>query len=395
MDLARGSTVALGRRGHLGDVVVCLPLIAMIKRQRPDLKICMVASAYTLPLLESCEWVDEVIEDRVVMDDPMVLRRLGVDAFINPLADEGLARAAYAAKVPIRIGDVERPKTLRWCNRFVWSRRKWSRLHEAQIVLRHLKPLGLACRLTLSELKALMRLSRVSPLDECLRQRLDGAAFNLVVHPKSKKSGREWPARNFLRLVQLLENEPVRILLTGMGCELQELEAECPELLAHPKVLVLMGATEPAQLISLIAHSDGLVACGTGPLHIAAALGIHALGLFPRRASIDARRWHPLGLKAEAMQMAGSCVFPNNTCERDPTRQNCRCMMGIPPEQVAARVRSWVAARAVLPAAVSDVRGDGVRMPMGPFLPLEAPVGGLLGAGFAYSSMAGRGVVRR
>ena len=88
--------------------------------------------------------------------------------------------------------------------------------------------------------------------------------------------------------------------------------------------------------------------------------------------------------------MAGSCVFPNNTCERDPTRQNCRCMMGIPPEQVAARVRSWVAARAVLPAAVSDVRGDGVRMPMGPFLPLEAPVGGLLGAGFAYSSMAGR-----
>ncbi len=348
MDLAYGSTIAVARRGHLGDMLVCLPLVAMVKRQRPDIRICMVASAYAMPLLQACEWVDEVLEDRSVIEDPALLTRHRVDAFLNPLSDELLAKAAWLAKVPLRVGDVERLKAARWCNRFVWSRRKWSALHEAQIILRHLKPLGLDGRLTLSELKALVRLSRISPLDESLQRRLDGTAFNLVIHPKSKKSGREWPARHFLRLVQLLEGAPVRILLTGMECERDELSAECPELLRHPNVDMLMGATEPTQLIALIAHADGLVACGTGPLHIAAALGIHALGLFPRRASIDARRWHPLGQKAEALQLSGSCVFPMNTCERKGGRQNCRCMMGITPEQVAARVQCWMAARTPL-----------------------------------------------
>jgi ADP-heptose:LPS heptosyltransferase len=345
MELAFGSTIAVARRGHLGDMLVCLPLLGILKRQRPDLRICVVASPYTVPLLAASEWVDEVLPDHLVIEDPGQLSRRGIRAFINPLSDESLARAAYQAGVPLRIGDVERPAAARWCNRFVWSRRKWSKLHEAQIVLRHLAPLGLETRLPLSELKLLTRLSRVPPLDAALRRRLCDASFNLVIHPKSLKSGREWPAQNFLRLIELLQDAPLRILLTGTECEREELLAECPALLCHPRVEMLMGATPPAQLIALLAHADGLVAGSTGPLHIAAALGIHTLGLFPRRASMDSRRWQPLGAKSEALQMPGSCVFPLNTCDRG-NRSDCRCMAKITPEPVAARVRCWVQAKA-------------------------------------------------
>jgi len=142
--------------------------------------------------------------------------------------------------------------------------------------------------------------------------------------------------------VQLLEGERIRILLTGVEGELRRLAAECPELLAHRQVMVLMGATCPQQLIALIANADGLVASGTGPLHLAAALGIHALGLFPRRASMDARRWYPLGTKGEALQMAGSCNSQLRGCDDGAGRRPCLCMEGITPERVAARVRSWV-----------------------------------------------------
>jgi len=341
MELAFGSTIAVGRRGHLGDVLVCMPLLASIKRQRPDLRICMVASPYTLPVLSASEWVDEVLPDHLVIEDPAQLSRRDIRAFINPLSDESLARAAYQAGVPLRVGDVERPAAARWCNRFVWSRRKWSKLHEAQIVLRHIGPLGLETRLQLSELKLLTRLSRIPALDDSLRRYLCDSSFNLVIHPKSLKNGREWPARHFLRLVELLQDAPIRILLTGMDCERQELLTECPGLLQHPAVTVLMGATAPSQFIALIAHADGLIAGSTGPLHIAAALGIHALGLFPRRAAIGSRRWQALGEKSETLQMAGSCIFPLNTCELGD-RSNCRCMAKITPEQVAARVRCWL-----------------------------------------------------
>ncbi|MBV8062987.1 MAG: glycosyltransferase family 9 protein [Nevskia sp.] len=318
-----------------------MPLLAAIKRQRPDLRLCVVASPYTLPVAAASEWVDEVLPDHLVIADPGQFSRRGIRAFINPLSDQGLARAAYQAGVPLRVGDIERPAAARWCNRFVWSRRKWSKLHEAQIVLRHIGPLGLDTHMRLAELKLLTRLSRIPALDDSLRRYLCDSSFNLVIHPKSRKNGREWPARHFLRLVELLRDAPVRILLTGMDCEREELQAECPELLRHPGVTALMGATPPSQLIALIGQADGLIASGTGPLHIAAALGIHALGLFPRRASIDSRRWQALGEKSESLQMAGSCIFPLNTCERG-NRSNCRCMAKITPEQVAARVHCWL-----------------------------------------------------
>jgi heptosyltransferase-3 len=56
------------------------------------------------------------------------------------------------------------------------------------------------------------------------------------------------------------------------------------------------------ELIAFIFNADGLLASGTGPLHLAAASGIHALGLFPPSRPIHPGRWAPLGKKAEYLE---------------------------------------------------------------------------------------------
>lgn len=52
------------------------------------------------------------------------------------------------------------------------------------------------------------------------------------------------------------------------------------------------------QFVSFIRNADGLIASGTGPLHIAAASGINTLGLFPCVRPIHPGRWAPLGERA-------------------------------------------------------------------------------------------------
>jgi ADP-heptose:LPS heptosyltransferase len=78
------------------------------------------------------------------------------------------------------------------------------------------------------------------------------------------------------------------------------------------------------------------VAGSTGPLHLAAALGRHALGLYPPIKPMHPGRWAPVGLHA------GFMVFDRPNCE-DCRRQPaaCTCIRAIEAAAVAARVLTW------------------------------------------------------
>ena len=62
------------------------------------------------------------------------------------------------------------------------------------------------------------------------------------------------------------------------------------------------------ELIGFISKADGLVASSTGPLHIAAATGIHAIGLYPPVKPINAKRWGPVGINARSIEADKICV---------------------------------------------------------------------------------------
>ena len=61
------------------------------------------------------------------------------------------------------------------------------------------------------------------------------------------------------------------------------------------------------QFISFISHCDGLLANSTGPLHIAAALGKDALGIYPPIPPIHPQRWKPVGVKAKSFVVDKVC----------------------------------------------------------------------------------------
>ena len=88
-------------------------------------------------------------------------------------------------------------------------------------------------------------------------------------------------------------------------------------------------------MISFLNHADGLVAASTGPLHIAAALGKHALGIYPPIRPMHPGRWAPLGERAEFAVMDKSCSECRNISVQ------CYCMNEITARQLADRVLTW------------------------------------------------------
>jgi ADP-heptose:LPS heptosyltransferase len=129
----------------------------------------------------------------------------------------------------------------------------------------------------------------------------------------------------------------VQLLISGSQTERETLQPWLDTLPSH--VIDLMGRLELAEFIALLARVDGIVAAGTGPLHLGAALGRHALGLFPPTPPIHAGRWAPLGPKAEWLSA------PTHCAGHEVTAEPCACMQAISVEAVRTRMLAWERAR--------------------------------------------------
>jgi ADP-heptose:LPS heptosyltransferase len=333
--------VAIVEHGNLGDVIACLPIAGALRTSIAGVKVYFVARPYAHPLLQACENVDEIIDSDAVLKEPATLKPFNLDAIINPFPWRDLARAAYLAEVPVRVGNLRRGSYARWCNRFVFYGRKRCPLHTAQQNFHDLRGLGLAISPpAFGELPPLMGLTRVLPIEPWIAELLDPGRFNLILHPRSSGNGREWPLASYLSLVNSLPAERVRIFVTGVKNEGEWIRQNCPQLLTHANVTDLTGRVTLSGLLSLIRAADGLIAASTGPVHLAGALGIRALGLFTPRSPMNPTRWRPIGEKAEYLCAGGAC--PMEACKPSYHGGPCPCTAAIAPRQVVDRVLAWL-----------------------------------------------------
>jgi ADP-heptose:LPS heptosyltransferase len=129
----------------------------------------------------------------------------------------------------------------------------------------------------------------------------------------------------------------VQLLVSGSVEEATRLRAWRETL--PPHVVDLTGRLALPELIALFARVDGVIAASTGPLHIAAGVGAHALGLFPPTPPVHPGRWAPLGPRAEWLAAPEACAAH---ARREAA---CQCMRAITVDAVRDRVLAWVDAR--------------------------------------------------
>ena len=325
-------SLIISRTDSIGDVVTTLPAAGLMKKIHPHVKIYFIGRSYTQPIIQACEFIDEFINWEEVssysqQQQIQFFKSLNSDAIVHVFPNFQIAKLAYKSNIPIRIGTSHRFYHWFYCNKQLPVGRKNSLLHESQLNLKLFEPLGATGSYNFTEIQSLYGLSRIKNLNEKYKNLLDTERFNLILHPKSKGSAREWGLTNFGELITILPKDKFKIFISGTN---EDRKFLLPLLEKHKDDIVdIAGKMSLPDFISFINNADGLVAASTGPLHIAAAMGKTAIGLYAPMRPIHPGRWAPIGTKSHFLVIDKQC----NKCKKS---LDCECIRMIAPKSVAS-----------------------------------------------------------
>ncbi len=322
--------IIISRTDNLGDVILTLPLAAALKKIYPQVKIIFLGKTYTETIIKRCRAVDEFADwdqaknksKNEIID---FFRKLQADVIIHVFPDYQIAKFSYKAGIPMRIGTSHRLYHWIFCNKKVDLPRKKSDLHEAQLNLKLIEPLGGKKEYSLQEIPALFEFN-----DGINSQKNHAEKFKLILHPGTKGSAREWGIVNFKNLIALLDKDIYEIYITGTEEEGQRFRQAFQ---GFPNVVDVTGKMNMEAFIAFIFSCDGIVAASTGPLHIAAAAGKIAIGIYAPMRPIFPMRWAPLGTKASYHVLPKSCT----ACQKSGA---CACIQSISPLEVKANLEN-------------------------------------------------------
>lgn len=146
-----------------------------------------------------------------------------------------------------------------------------------------------------------------------------------VLVPSTRRIQKNWPAAHFATLAKALADSGLDVLLVGDKNDQEKGQAIAAQA-GQANVYNLAGQTTLKELCSVLSGAAVVVGGDTGPLHIAAAVGVAAVALY---GPTDPQRSAPYGAKITILQSKVPCA----PCHRQAC-EDVRCMASISPETV-------------------------------------------------------------
>lgn len=327
--------ILLVRTDNIGDLVVTLPLVELIKQDNPEHKIWFLVQDYAVPVIDVCPGIDGCLSftrlsslARKKAVKEIKAQNFDIAIVVHPNC--AASRLLWKARIPKRVGTYRRLYHLIHCNRWVNLARSGSKQHEGVLNTRLLKPVfPAAVRESLDNFPLpKLKVTQSYPNVERIR---DKGRKAIILHPGSNGHGREWALERWQALAEKLDPMQYQIFVTGARSEAARFScASWPDSVEN-----IMGQLSLVEFIALISRAHGLIAGSTGPVHLAGALGIHALALQSSSPGRGPWRWKPLGEKAEFITVIPSC---EGTC----TQESCPCIEAIEVTHVMERIKAWV-----------------------------------------------------
>ncbi|MDH7516696.1 MAG: glycosyltransferase family 9 protein [Bacteroidota bacterium] len=306
----RGETrpprVCIFRTDRIGDVILTLPAAEAVKRAIPDAHVALCVQEYTADLARLSPFVDEVltVAGRDVVSELggfiRLLRRKKFDLAVFAYPRPRLAWAAFRAGISMRSGTAYRWYSLLFTHR-VREHRKSAGRHERDYTLALLDRLGIPTRPFPQPRLEIPGEHRQRAAEVVARHLPSSVSRFVVLHPGSGGSAKEWGPGRFGLLAARLDSDcpDVAVLVTGTPDERPIVEAVREA--SGGKAIPLDEHLPLPVFAALLEQSVLTVSNSTGPIHIAAALGVPVVGLYPFERSCNPRRWGPLGEKTAVL----------------------------------------------------------------------------------------------
>lgn len=330
--------ILIVRTDRIGDVVLSLPLAAIIKKHFPECKVSFLLREYTKPLAVNNPNIDEVITIREVewkssIRENVELLKKKFDVCIVAYPTYSIALILFLTNIKTRIGTGYRWYSFLF-NKKNYEHRKYGEFHELEYNVHLLRQLGIDEKVT--EENVSYGITPSIQDEEEVKKDLNELGINfskpiIIVHPGSGGSAVDLPISKMKEIVNNLSSENIEILITGTTAE-KEL---CQSLVVNKSIINLAGKYNLSELIALINQCDVMIANSTGPIHIAAALGKNVVGFYPKFTAASAKRWGPYTIKKNVFTPDIDCTnCTHKQCEK------LNCMDSIQSDKVAQTVKS-------------------------------------------------------
>jgi ADP-heptose:LPS heptosyltransferase len=259
----------------LGDIVHGLQVAASLKAQQPDLQISWIVRDIFEPLVRNCEVVDRVYifhRSEGVRGFLKLMREVRQTQYDYALDMQGLLRTGLMiwrtrARVKAGRSDAREGSTL-FYQRKIPLPLNGEQSHALDILLQFCPVLGAK-----PELRGELRFREAADLNLGF---VDGRRGQkpILIFPDSRRAEKRW--NGFRQLTDLLLRDGSGRKVIWAGNNLVSYRGRFPE----GQFLNLTGNTSLGSLAALVRRADWVICNDSGPLHLAAALGVKTLGIF-------------------------------------------------------------------------------------------------------------------
>ena len=331
----------------LGDVVLTTPLFRALSDASAPMNVTALVTPPGARVLGYPNHVGAGLKEVMVYDKrgaqrgfraflklARQLRDKHFDIVISPHRSYRSAALAWLTKAPIRIGFDENALP------FVWTHRV-KRRREIHDVLRNLDLISPLGKLPTDFMPKPEVVITPEGREGAARLAQDflKSSLRIGIAPGSVWGTKRWPAEKFAAVMDALGSERSArfVLIGGPG------DAETAELVKHAsktRALNLAGKTTIEEMVAIISSLDLFITNDTGPMHVAAALGIPVIAIFG--ATTPTLGFAPFTEKSRVVE-------PPNPIECRPCsphgpktcpKKHFRCMNEITPEVVIEAAKS-------------------------------------------------------
>ena len=259
----------------LGDIVHGLQVATSLKAQRADLRISWIVREMFAPIVRACEAVDRVyVFNRKggAKDFLKLMNEVRATKFDYVFDMQGLLRTGLMtsrAKAKHKVG---RSDAREWAGMFYDEKiplpPDGRRSHAMDILLQFCPVLGAK-----PELRGTLKFREVDSLNLRFADGRGGAK-PFVMFPDSRRADKKWGGFKQLTEIILREDKSRKVVWAGSN--------PLPDKGAFPaaQFLNLTGNTSLVSLPALVRKADWVISNDSGPMHLAAALGVRVFAIF-------------------------------------------------------------------------------------------------------------------
>lgn len=325
----------------IGDVLLTLPLLQVLKRRYPGVRVTMVAIPSTAPLLAHHPAVDEcLIYDkrskhsglRGILAMARTLREHQFDVALVPHRSLRSSLVCRLGGIPRRIGFSTSAGKVFFTDLVKYEKAE----HEIARNLSLLSPLNIDARET--ELPNLYPdASDKQMVDAVLGKETKEGHHPIAVAPGSIWNTKRWPKERFVELTKILVAEGSSVVLIG-GSQDARLCEEIRSEAGDKNVVNAAGRLSLLQSAEAIRRCRVVVSNDSAPMHMAVAMRTPVVAIFG--ATVPEFGFAPLGKSDVVVQTIGLPCRPCSIHGGDHCPiQTFVCMKDITARRVFAEVR--------------------------------------------------------